>query len=86
MLTGVDTVNRKAYTLFMVKTFTKSEIKTLNTIASDTMGSTCACCQVAYKIWYVGTVEIARTYCKCESAPVGANRFGVLSADAQMAA
>lgn len=67
------------------KLFTKSQIKTLDGVASDKQGCKCAACGLTYTIWYAGTLQIARIYCACESIPAAANKFGVLSVAAQEA-
>ncbi len=56
---------------------TKTSVKTLDAMTTDTMGTTCAACRKEYKIWFIGTRVIGRIYCRCEAPTGPVNKFGL---------
>lgn len=64
---------------------TKTAIKFLDSMATDTHGATCAMCTKVYKIWYIGAIQIGRVYCKCETVPADATKYGARPTAAQQA-
>jgi len=67
------------------KQLTKKQIAYAESMCSDKHGSTCAVCEKSWCVWYLNTVAIARTFCKCETAPAGVNAFNVLPYAQQIA-